>query len=139
MIYYLFPDGGSYYIENGPLICRDMRYWYEMKILIYVIGTSVLKEINGGIHSKVVILYLFSKNYGKHTKDLYILDLISNSLQLDLKEISIQQGSSSHRPSAKDTDVIWKVIIKKITAGSIPKTSELLRQIDCNKRIILTL
>ena len=51
-----------------------------MEILIYVIGTSVLKEINGGIHSKVVILYLFSKNYGKHTKDLYILDLISNSL-----------------------------------------------------------
>ena len=32
-----------------------------MEILIYVIGTSVLKEINGGIHSKVVIYTFFLK------------------------------------------------------------------------------
>ena len=32
----------------------------------------------------------------KHTNDPYILDLVFNELQSDLKEISLQQESGSH-------------------------------------------
>ena len=45
----------------------------------------MLGLLNEGIHSKVVIIYFFVKPGLKHPKDPYILDLVSNGLQLDLK------------------------------------------------------
>ena len=48
----------------------------------------------------------FCKTWTNYTKDLYILDLVFDGLQLDLKEIPLQNGSWSHPLSTKETDII---------------------------------
>ena len=66
----------------------------------------MLDLLNEGIHSKLVIIDLFCKKWSKRTKDSFILDLDSNSLQKNLKEILLQQGSNSHLLSTKKADII---------------------------------
>ena len=43
----------------------------------------------------------FCKKWAEHTMDLFTLDLVSTGLQLDLKDIPLQQGGGSHHTSAK--------------------------------------
>lgn len=75
------------------------------------------------------MLYLFIKYQAKSAKDLCVLDL-SNGLQLDLIEILLQQGSGSHSLSMKETDIVslgtQKLLSKKVIAGSIPNTDEII-------------
>ena len=69
--------------------------------------------------------YGFScKSWAKNIKDP--LDPVSNNLQLDLKEITLQWGGGSHHLSAKETDIILltvqKWLSKKFIVSIIPET-----------------
>ena len=68
--------------------------------------------------SKKEISDIFLKNWAKHTQDSYILDLVSNGLQLDLKKNPLQQRSGSHHPSAKQTDIVALKIKKLLSKES---------------------
>ena len=61
--------------------------------------------------------------------DLFTLDLVSTGLQLDLKDIPLQQGGGSHHISAKIyifSLEIWILLSKKKrTVGNITETGEL--------------
>ena len=60
--------------------------------------------VNKGIQSNLVT-YPFSKNVAEYIKDSPTLELVSNDLQLYLKETPLQQGSGSHpHPSTKETN-----------------------------------
>ena len=48
----------------------------------------------------------FSKNWYKYTKDKYILDIITNSLKLDLKQLPTQNSRSSYSLSSKENEII---------------------------------
>ena len=51
-------------------------------------------------------LRYFSKNWYNYTKDKYILDIITNGLQLDLKQLPTQNSRSSYPISSKENEVI---------------------------------
>ena len=77
--------------------------------------------------------HIVGKNWAEYTKDPYILDAVSNGLQLNLKKIPVQQGSGSYCLSSRDRyhfAGILKIIVKKLTpiviVGSIAETDELL-------------
>ena len=46
-------------------------------------------------------LRYFSKNWYRYTKDKYILDIITNGLKLDLKQLPTQNSRSSYSLSSK--------------------------------------
>ena len=48
----------------------------------------------------------FSENWYKYTKDKYILDIITNNLKLDLKQLPTQNSRSSYLLSSKENEVI---------------------------------
>ena len=58
-------------------------------------------------------LRYFSKNRYKHTKNKYISDLITNGLQLDLKQLPTQNSRSPFPLSSKENEII-SVEIKKL-------------------------
>ena len=60
----------------------------------------------------------FSKNWYKYTKDKYILDIITNGLKLDLKQLSTQNSRSSYPLSSKENEVI-SVEITKLLKKSV--------------------
>ena len=82
-----------------------------------------------------------------HTKVLYILDLFSDGLQLDLKEIPLQQGSWSHPLSTRETGIIFLELKsycqkRKLLLVAFQKKVSFfqalsLGQIDQNKRMIV--
>ena len=63
-------------------------------------------------------LRYFSKNWYRYTKDKYILDIITNGLKLDLKQLSTQNSRSSYPLSSKENEVI-SVEITKLLKKSV--------------------
>ena len=63
-------------------------------------------------------LRYFSKNWYRYTKDKYILDIITNGLKLDLKQLSSQNSRSSYPLSSKENEVI-SVEITKLLKKSV--------------------
>ena len=55
---------------------------------------------------KEVTFDILVKTGIKYTKDKYILNIITNSLKLDLKELPTQNGRSSYPLSSKENEVI---------------------------------
>ena len=51
-------------------------------------------------------LRYLKKNWYKYTKDKYILDIITNGLKLDLKELPTQNSRSYYSLSSKENEVI---------------------------------
>ena len=60
----------------------------------------------------------FSKNWYKYTKDKYILNIITNGLKLDLKQLPSQNSRSSYPLSSKENEVI-SVEITKLLKKSV--------------------
>ena len=94
-------------------------------------------------------LRYFSKNWFRYTKDKYILDIITNGLKLDLKQLPTQNNRSSYLISSKDIEVISveikKLLKKLVIFYSTPEEGEFISGIftrdkkDGNKRMILSL
>ena len=60
----------------------------------------------GNIFQGSNIYYIFSgKGQTKHIKGPFIFDLLANDLQLDSKEIQLQQGSGSYPLSTKEVGI----------------------------------
>lgn len=55
-------------------------------------------------------LRYYRKKFEKYTKDPYVLDLISNGLELEFKEFPFQHGNHSHPLSVKETEIISQEI-----------------------------
>ena len=55
----------------------------------------------------------FSKNWYKYTKDKYILNIITDGLKLDLKQLPTQKSRSSYPLYSKENETI-SVEIKKL-------------------------
>ena len=51
-------------------------------------------------------LRYFSKNWYEYTKDKYILDIITNGLKLDLKELPTRNIRPTYPLSSKENDII---------------------------------
>ena len=51
-------------------------------------------------------LRYFSKNWYKYTKDKYILDIITNGLKLDLKQLPTQNSRSTYPLLSKENEII---------------------------------
>ena len=91
----------------------------------------------------------FSKNWYKYTKDKYILDIITNGLKLDLKQLSTQNSRSSYPLSSKENEVISlgikKLLKKSVIVYSTPEEGEFISGIftrdkkDGNKRMMMNL
>ena len=60
----------------------------------------------------------FSKNWYKYTKDKYILNIITNGLKLDLKQLPTQNSRSTYLLSGKENEII-SVEIKKLLIKSV--------------------
>ena len=94
-------------------------------------------------------LRYFSKNWYKYTKDKYILDIITNGLKLDLKQLPTQNSTSTYPLSSKENEIISveikKLLKKSVVACSTPDEGEFISIIftrdkkDGNKRMILNL
>ena len=54
---------------------------------------------------KEVTFDILVKTGMKYTKDKYILNIITNGLKLDLKELPTQNGRSSYPLSSKENEV----------------------------------
>ena len=69
-------------------------------------------------------LRYFSKNCYKYTKDKYILNIITNGLKLDLKQLPTQNSRSSYPLPCKEKKIISvetkKLLEKSVTVYSIP-------------------
>ena len=63
-------------------------------------------------------LRYFSKNWYRYTKDKYILDIITNGLKLDLKQLPTQNSRCSYPLSSKEYEVV-SVEIKKLLRKSV--------------------
>ena len=89
----------------------------------------------------------FSKICYRYTKDKYILDIITNGIKLDLKQLPTQNSRSSYPISNKENEVISveikKLLKKLVVVYSTPKEGEFISDIftrdkkDDNKRMIL--
>ena len=65
-------------------------------------------------------LRYFNKNWYEYTKDKYILDIITNGLKLNLKELRIQNIRSTYTLSSKENEIISIKIaklLKKLVIG----------------------
>ena len=60
----------------------------------------------------------FSKNWYKYAKDKFILNIITNGLKLDLKQLPTQNSRSSYPLSSKENEII-SVEIKKLLKKSV--------------------
>ena len=58
-----------------------------------------VKNLKGGN------LRYFNENWYKYTKDKYILDIITNGLKLDLKQLPTQNSRSSYPLSSKGNEI----------------------------------
>ena len=91
----------------------------------------------------------FSKNWYKYTEDKYILDIITNGLKLDLKQLSTQNSRSSYPLSSKENEVISlgikKLLKKSVIVYSTPEEGEFISGIftrdkkNGNKRMMMNL
>ena len=77
----------------------------ELKV-VSSLSYKFYKNVNEGMHSKMVILYLFLLKVGWTCQRLIHFGPCFWWVQLDLKEISFQQGSGSQPPSTNKTDII---------------------------------
>ena len=57
-------------------------------------------------NSKEGNLRYFRRNWYKYAKDRYILDIITNGLKLDLKELLTQNSRSTYPLSSKENEII---------------------------------
>ena len=57
-------------------------------------------------------LRYFNKNWYEYTKDKYILDVITNGLKLNLKELSTQNIRPTYLLSSKENEIISIEITK---------------------------
>ena len=65
-------------------------------------------------------LRYFNKNWYEYTKDKYILDIITNGLKLNLKELRIQNMRPTYTLSSKENEIISIKIaklLKKLVIG----------------------
>ena len=69
-------------------------------------------------------LRYFSKNWYKYTKDKYILNIITNGLKLDLKQLPTQNSRSSYPLPSKEKKII-SVETKKLLKKSVTVYSTL--------------
>ena len=100
-----------------------------------------VKNLKGGN------LRYFNENWYKYTKDKYILDIITNGLKLDLKQLPTQNSRSSYPLSSKENEIISveikKLLRKSVIVYSSPEEGEFISGIftrekkDSNKRMIL--
>ena len=75
---------------------------------------NILTELQKDVKNfKIGKLRYFSKIWYKYTKDKYILDIITNGLQLDLKQLPTQNSGSIYPLSSKEKEII-SVEIKKL-------------------------
>ena len=91
----------------------------------------------------------FSKIWYRYTKDKYILDIITNGMKLDLKQLPTQNSRSSYPISNKENEVISveikKLLKKLVIVYSTLEEGEFISDIftrdkkDGNKRMILNL
>ena len=63
-------------------------------------------------------LRYFSKNWYKYIKDKYILDITTNGLKLDLKQLPTQNSRSTYPLSSKENKII-SIEIKKLIKQSV--------------------
>ena len=63
-------------------------------------------------------LRYFTKNWYRYTKDKYTLDIITNGLKLDLKQLPTQKSRSSYPSSRKEYKVV-SVEIKNLLRKSV--------------------
>ena len=94
-------------------------------------------------------LRYFSKSWYEHTKDKYTLNIITNSLKLDLKELPTRSIRSTYPLSSKENEIIsikiTKLLTKLVIVYSTPGEGEFISFIftkdrkDGNKRMILNL
>ena len=67
---------------------------------------NILTELQKDVeHFKGGNFRYFSKNWYKYTKDKYILDIITNGLKLDLKQLPTQNSRSSYPLSSKGNEI----------------------------------
>ena len=70
---------------------------------------NILTELQKDVKkSKGGNLRYFSKNWYKYTKDKYILDIITNGLKLDLKQLPTQNNRSAYPLPNKENEIISK-------------------------------
>ena len=93
----------------------------------------------------------FSKNQYEYTKDKYTLDIITNGLKLDLKELPTRNIRPTYPLSSKENDVIpieiTKLLKRLVIVQSTPYEDEFISELiyftrdkkEGNKRMILNL
>ena len=108
---------------------------------------NILTELQKNIKNfKGGNLRYFSKNWHKYIKEKYILDIITNGLNLDLKQLPTQNSSFTYPLSSKENEII-SVELKKVLKNSVivystPDEGEFISGIytrdkkDGNKRMI---
>ena len=94
-------------------------------------------------------LRYFSKNWYKYAKDKYILDIITNGLKLDLKQLPSQTSRSFYSLSSRENKIISveirKLLKKLVIVYITPEVGQFISGIftwdkkDRNKRMILNL
>ena len=94
-------------------------------LAFYIILTELQKDVKNFVGGN---LRYFSTNWYKYTKDKYILDIITNGLKLDLKELPTQNSSYTHPTSSKENEItsieITKLLKKLVTVYSTPYENE---------------
>ena len=109
---------------------------------------NILTELEKFVKTLQHLQY-FSKNWYEYTKDKCILDVITNSLQLDLKELPTQNIRPTYPLSSEENEITLIEIIKSLKKLVIvcctPDEGEFISGIftrdkkDGNKSMILNL
>ena len=79
-----------------------------LKFYDYIL-TKLQKDVE---NFKGANLRYFSKNWYRYTKDKYILDIITNGLKLDLKELPTRNIRPTYPLSSKENEIISIEITK---------------------------
>ena len=72
--------------------------------------TELEKDVKNFAESN---LRYFNKNWYEYNKDKYIFDIITNGVELNLKELPIQNISTTYLLSSKENEII-SIEIKKL-------------------------
>ena len=128
---------------------------FQTKEILKLIGRpkfyyNILTELQKNVENfKVGNLRYFSKNWYHYTKDKYILDIVTNGLKLDLKQLLTQNSRSSYSLTIKEKEIILleikKILKKSVIVFSTPDEGEFISGIfskdkkDDNKKMILNL
>ena len=85
---------------------------FQTKEILKLIGClkfyyNILTKLQKNVENfKVGNLRYFSKNWYHYTKDKYILDIVTNGLKLDLKQLLTQNSRSSYSLTIKEKEII---------------------------------